>query len=149
MKPATLLAIALVAAGVFWPQLKTKLPDFVPGIIQPDTPATPTPDGAAQAAVQPVKAALAGKPERAKFRNYFATLAKAIELQPEAFRTVGAIEEHQRLAAKLFIQQAPGGVDGLSPAIAQALTALLGVDDKAIEPAAAIRAVRALEWACQ
>ena len=146
MRQNELLAIVAAIGLLFGEQIVAA----VKGGVAP-APVTPVavPDAQAQAAVAPVTAALAGKPEaKAKFAAYFTTLAKAIQLAPEHFATVGDLQEHQQLAGALYVQQIPGGVPGLGEAVAAAYKSLLGDDNKALSPAEAARAANALAWAC-
>lgn len=143
------IAIGLIAAALFWPQLEGLL-GKVPGGARPNTPVVAPPDAAAQEAVAPVKQLLEKQPSRAAYRAYFRDFSEVIEKRPQAFATVGDVIAQHTEASKLFFdvdQQPP--VDGLAKAIDGAIKGLLGNEDKAITPADATRLTRALEWSCQ
>lgn len=148
MKTDDWLLAAVVIGALLWPQWKGLLPDkIVPG---PAPAPVVAPSAEFQAAVAPVKTVLAGKPEaQRKFGTYFRLLGVAMQQAPEAFRTVGALNQHQMQAGAIYTKQIPGGVPGLGEAVAQAYLTMLGDEDKALEPARAQQAVAALEWACQ
>lgn len=147
MKSNELFAIVAAAALIFWPQIK----GYIPGGVQPGPAPAPVavPDATAQAAVAPVSAVLKGNADaKAKFGAYFTMLAKAIQVAPDHFKTVGDLQAHQQLAGSLYMQQVPGGVSGLGEAVAASYKTLLGDDNKALPQADALRAVNALAWAC-
>lgn len=150
MKGANLAAIALLAAALFWPQLKAHLPlERVWPRPTPAVPAVPAPDAEALKAVANVQGALKENPLRGKFAAYFRTFATVIEQHPDDFRTVGQLIAQHRVASSAFIKLEPGGVAQLNVHVDAAIKAMLGDEDKSIDQAAALRAVRALAWACQ
>lgn len=155
MKLDELLAIAVVAGALFWPQLREHLPLPGSGPAPQPGPAVVVPNPADQGIVDPVKQAVSASPQRAKFANYFAVWSKVIEQNPERFSTVSAMNAHNATAAKVFIDAEPGGGnDTLGPAIVVAIHRLLGgdasgVQDRTITKDEALRVTRALEWACR
>lgn len=149
MKASDLVAIAVIAAGLFWPQLKERLPLTLPGPAPAPSPNVVVPDAAAQAAVVPVQSLLKGHPARAAYAAYFAEFGDLIQKRPADFKTVGDIIKQHEIASDLFFDLDPNLVPGLSAAVDGAIKAMLGDDDKAIDQAAALRAVRAIQWAAQ
>lgn len=149
MKASDLVAIAVIAAGLFWPQLKEKLPFPVPGPAPAPSPNVVVPDAAAQAAVAPVQTLLKGHPSRAVFAAYFAEFGDLIQKRPADFKTVGDLVKQHEIASDLFFDLDPNLVPGLSGAVETSLKALLGEEDKAVDQASALRATRALQWAAQ
>lgn len=149
MKASDLVAIAVIAAGLFWPQLKEKLPFPIPGPAPAPSPNVVVPDAAAQAAVAPVQAVLKTHPNRAVYAAYFAEFGDLIQKRPAEFKTCGDLVKQHEIASDLFFDLDPNVVPGLSAAVDGAIKALLGDDDKAIDQAAALRAVRSLQWAAQ
>jgi hypothetical protein len=142
------VAIAVIAAGLFWPQIKERLPDNIFPPAGPSAPSVATPDATAQAAVAPVAAALNGRPERAKFAGYFIEFGELIQKRPGDFKTVGDVIRQHEVASDVFADLNPGGATGLAAAVEQSMKVLLGDDDKAIDTASAVRAMNALAWAC-
>lgn len=148
MKASDLVAIAVIAAGLFWPQLKEKLPFPVPGPVP--GPVVVVPDADAQKAVAQVQTLLKAAPNRAEWAAYFADFADVIQKRPAEFKTVGDVIKQHELANDLLFDMDPVvPVTGLAVAMDGAIKALLGDDDKAVDQAAALRAVRALQWAAQ
>lgn len=149
MKASDLVAIAVIAAGLFWPQLKEKLPFPIPGPAPAPSPNVVVPDAAAQAAVAPVQTLLKGHPSRAVFAAYFDEFGDLIQKRPAEFKTVGDLVKQHEIASDLFFDLDPNLVPGLSGAVEAAMKSLLGEEDKAISTDQALRAVRALQWSCQ
>lgn len=150
MSGNNLIAIGVILLGAFWPNVKDKLPWPVPGTAPQPGPVVAPPDVAAQQAVAQVQTLLKTASNRAEWAAYFADFADVIQKRPAEFKTVGDVIKQHELANDLLFDMDPVvPVAGLSVAMDGAIKALLGDDDKAVDQASALRAVRALQWAAQ
>lgn len=143
-----LLAIALIGGGLFWPTLKEKLPELKLPWQPAPAPSVVVPDAATQQLVEPVRAVARQSANARKFAEYWADMAKLVELKPGVFPTTGAFQTFHKSSSALFIDIEPGEAAGMAKATEAVIFAMLGAENAKLEDAQAKRCFLALSWAC-
>lgn len=148
MNTRQLLAIGVIAAGLYWPTLKEKLPNVLPWRPAPAPSVVVAPDAATQQLVEPVRLVARNNPNARKFAEYWADMAKLVKLKPGAFPTTGAFQAFHKQSSELFIDLEPGAAAGMAQATEAVIFAMLGNENAKLDDAQAVRCFEALAWAC-
>lgn len=147
MNTRQLLAIGVIAAGLYWPALKEKIPHVLPWRPAP-SPTVVAPSAADQQLVEPVRLVARQSPNARKFAEYWADMAKLVKLKPGVFATTGAFQAFHKSSSELFIDIEPGAADGMAKATEAVIFEMLGAENAKLDDAKAVRCFNALEWAC-
>lgn len=145
MKFDELLAIAVVAGALFWPQIRERLP------VNPQPPVGPAvvvPDADAQRIVAPVVAAAKGNPNALRYAAYWSDMADLVRLKPNAFKTTADFKKLHGDATTLFIDLEGGQAGGMKASTEAAIFEFFGNDQAQLNAATATRCFNALSWAC-
>lgn len=150
MNARKLLAVALIGGALFWPQLKAKLPELkLPWQPAPSPSVVVAPSAEDQKAVEGVVAVARQSANAKKFAEYWADMAKLVELKPGVFPTTGAFQTFHKSSSALFIDIEPGEAAGMAEATEAVIFAMLGAENAKLDDAKAKRCFLALSWACR
>lgn len=100
-----------------------------------------------QAAVQPVKALLAGHTDAPKLAALWSAMADDFASPLCPIKTTGAVRTAQQLVGPLYFKGTKAGPPELAAAFDKFIASQLGSDDAPLDPAKAAAAFRALSWA--
>ncbi len=146
MSRNNLIAIGVILLGLFWPDIKQRLP--WPALPAPAPgPAVVVPDAQAQQIVAPVAAAAKANPNARKYAAYWADMAQLVRLKPGVFATTGDFQRFHATSSKLFLDLEDGQGAGLAAATEKAIFDLLGAENAKLDDAKAVRCFEALQWA--
>ena len=114
----------------------------------PPAPDTPAPSAELQAAVQPVKALLAGHKDADAIGAYCEALARYVGRSDATAKTTGQLRTLITASVPMmFSEGTKGGPPGIAAAMNAVVAGQLGSDDKEYDKAKAAATFRALAWA--